>query len=188
MSPGLPCRTLVYRRCLITVECLCTQPMSHRPGPRLLVHACSLGSLAQRVAEGRAPSGVTGKGHPRWHRGKCVFGVGGHRGKGRHRRGGRAPPGGSVPHPSPAPAKAALFRGSKLRNSVIKATQKKEVRGGRQERFEVPHPPQVGSTFAHAQLQTPELIFHHRPVGLGSSIWVTPLANTFRSFLASEAV
>lgn len=88
-----------------------------------------------------------------------------------------------MPHPSPAPAKAALFRASKMRNSVIKATQKKEVRGGRQERFEVPHPPQVGSTFAHAQLQTPESIFHHRPEGLGEQHMGHPLSKHIPFFL-----
>lgn len=39
MSLGLPYMTFVYSMCLIIVECLYTQLMSHGPGPRLIGHA-----------------------------------------------------------------------------------------------------------------------------------------------------
>lgn len=39
MFLGLPYMTFVYSMCLIIVECLYTQLMSHGPGPRLIGHA-----------------------------------------------------------------------------------------------------------------------------------------------------
>lgn len=115
-------------------------------------------SEAQR--EG-APSGITDhRGKVPGHREKgCIRGTEGRGAMGGTQRRGTVgaflsvPPAGSVPHPSSAPVKATLFSGCrKMRNSIIKAIQRKEVRNGSRERFVVP--PQVGLTLAHAQLQT----------------------------------
>lgn len=108
--------------------------------------------------------------------------------------GGRAPPAGSVPHPSSAPVKATLFSGCmKMRNSIIKAIQKKEVRNGSRERFVVPQQgwvlPRLGSRLHMRSCKRlcPFPPPHTHLRGRGAAAMVTPSANIFSSFLAPEA-